>query len=65
VAVLLAVAGGEGALFNVAINLGSIKDEAWVADRRAEVEPLWRGLRALRDQLWPALGQAGVEVPTP
>lgn len=65
VAVLLAVAGGEGALFNVAINLGSIKDEAWVADRRAEVEPLWRDLRALRDQLWPALGQAGVEVPTP
>jgi formiminotetrahydrofolate cyclodeaminase len=65
VAVLLAVAGGEGALFNVAINLGSIKDEAWVADRRAEVEPLWRDLRALRDQLWPALGRSGVEVPTP
>lgn len=65
VAVLLAVAGGEGALFNVAINLGSIKDEAFVAARRAEVEPLWRELRGLRDALWPALGQAGVEVPTP
>jgi formiminotetrahydrofolate cyclodeaminase len=65
VAVLLAVAGGEGALFNVSINLGSIKDEAFVAARRAEVEPLWRELRGLRDALWPALGQAGVEVPTP
>jgi methenyltetrahydrofolate cyclohydrolase len=65
VAVLLAVAGGEGALFNVAINLGSIKDEAWVAARRAEVAPLWGELRGLRDQLWPALNQAGVEVPTP
>lgn len=63
VAVLLAVAGGEGALFNVAINMGSIKDEAWLAERRAEIDPLWKALEKLRADLWPALKDAGVETP--
>lgn len=63
VAVLLAVAGGEGALFNAEINLGSIKDEAWVASRRDEVAPLWVQLAQLRTDLWPAMAKAGVSVP--
>lgn len=63
VAVLLAVAGGEGALFNAAINLGSIKDAAWVDARRAELAPLWSELDSLRGALWPAMHEAGVETP--
>lgn len=63
VAVLLAVAGAEGALFNVAINLGSIKDEDWLAQTRSVTAPLWQELEALRAQLWPALKAAGVEIP--
>ncbi|HEY9723427.1 MAG TPA: cyclodeaminase/cyclohydrolase family protein [Oscillatoriaceae cyanobacterium] len=63
VAVLLSVAGGEGALFNAAINLGSIKDAAWVDSRRAELAPLWTELDALRGALWPAIRDAGVETP--
>lgn len=63
VAVLMAVAGAEGALFNVAINLGSIKDEAWLQARRAEIDPLWKALETLRAELWPAMKSAGVEVP--
>jgi formiminotetrahydrofolate cyclodeaminase len=63
VAVLLAVAGGEGALFNAEINLGSIKDADWVAERRAEVAPLWAELAELRTGLWPAMRTAGVDTP--
>lgn len=63
VAVLLAVAGGEGSLFNAEINLGSIKDAAWVAERRGELAPIWRELESLRSELWPAMRQAGVDVP--
>lgn len=63
VAVLMAVAGAEGALFNVAINLGSIKDEAWLAERRAEIDPIWKALEQLRADLWPAMKNAGVDVP--
>jgi formiminotetrahydrofolate cyclodeaminase len=63
VAVLLAVAGGEGALFNAEINLGSIKDTTWVATRRAEVTPLWAELAELRSGLWPAMRTAGVDTP--
>jgi formiminotetrahydrofolate cyclodeaminase len=63
VAVLMAVAGGEGALFNAEINLGSIKDAAWVAERRGELDPIWRELESLRGELWMAMRKAGVEVP--
>ena len=37
---LMAEAGLRGAAFNVSINLGSIKDEAYVSDRRARVARL-------------------------
>lgn len=63
VAVLLGVAGAEGALFNVEINLGSIKDADWVAARRAEVDPLWAELENLRGGLWAGMREAGVETP--
>lgn len=52
VAALLSLAGLEGALLNVAINLGSIKDEDWVAERRADAAALLARSRELRDELW-------------
>ena len=63
VAVLLACAGGEGALFNAEINLGSIKDEPWVAAQRTAIAPVWSGLAQLRAELWPAMREAGVDTP--
>lgn len=51
VAGLLAVAGLEGAILNVAINLASIKDQDWVAIKRAECERLLARRRELRETL--------------
>lgn len=51
VAGILAVAGLEGAILNVAINLGSIKDADWVASKRAECEQLLVRRRELRASL--------------
>lgn len=48
VAGILAVAGLEGAILNVAINLGSIKDADWVAAKRADCEQLLLRRRELR-----------------
>lgn len=61
VAVLAAVAGAEGALFNVAINLGSIQDAAFVAERREKARAVARGLAECRDRLRAGLEKAGVE----
>ena len=51
VAGILAVAGLEGAILNVAINLGSIKDTDWVAAKRADCEKLLERRRELRTSL--------------
>ncbi|MBU6429334.1 MAG: cyclodeaminase/cyclohydrolase family protein, partial [Cyanobacteria bacterium REEB65] len=56
VAGLLALAGLEGSLLNVAINLGSLPDEAWVSVRRERAGQLLEEARSLRDQLWSRLG---------
>lgn len=63
VCVLLAGAGAEGALLNAAINLGSIKDEAWTADRQDDCDALWEALEALRSDLWPQVRAHGLDVP--
>jgi len=52
VAVLMAEAGLRSAALNVLINLGWIKDEAFVAARRAELEGLLAGKPALRDEVY-------------
>ena len=40
------------AALNVLINLGSLKDEAFVADRRAKLEGLLAGKGTMRDQIY-------------
>lgn len=63
VGVLLAVTGAEGSLFNVAINLGSIQDAAFVAEHGAAAEACWAEAAALRERLWEAARDAGLECP--
>jgi formiminotetrahydrofolate cyclodeaminase len=62
VCVLLAVAGAEGALLNVAINLGSIKDEAFVEEHREAADGLWEALEATRSDLWPQAKAQGLDI---
>lgn len=62
-AVLLAIAGAEAALLNVAINLGSLQDAAMVAEVGATADALWADAAALRAGLWPAVKAAGLTVP--
>jgi len=52
VAALEALAGLEGAVMNVRINLPSIKDEKFVAETRARVAGLVRDGRALKDKVY-------------
>jgi formiminotetrahydrofolate cyclodeaminase len=52
VAVLMAEAALRSAALNVLINLGSLKDEAFVADRRAKLEALLKGKGVMRDQIY-------------
>ncbi len=54
---LLALAGLEGALLNVAINLGSITDAAWSKERREEAAALLGRSREIRDELWNVLSE--------
>lgn len=49
VAGILALAGLEGAILNVAINLGGIKDAEWANEKRAECEKLLERRRELRE----------------
>ncbi|WP_227764427.1 cyclodeaminase/cyclohydrolase family protein [Zhaonella formicivorans] len=51
VAVLMAFAGLQGAIFNVQINLGSIKDEQFVQTMREKKEHVLRKGQALRDEI--------------
>lgn len=61
--VLLALAGAESALLNVAINLGSIKDEAFVKENQAAADACWAEAAKLREELWPAVKAAGLSIP--
>ena len=62
-AVLLAAAGAEAALLNVAINLGSLKDEAFKAQATEQSQQLWRAAAQLREKLWPVAKAAGLDTP--
>ncbi len=62
VAGLMALSGVEGSLLNVAINLGSIKDEAWVRERRERATALLSRSHAVRAELWKLLGDKIPEV---
>jgi len=50
VAALLGCAGVEGAVYNVRINLPSIRDEAFCAELEAELDDLVANARRLRDE---------------
>ena len=52
VAVLMAEAALRSAALNVLINLGSLKDQEFAADRRARLEALLAGKGAMRDEIY-------------
>jgi formiminotetrahydrofolate cyclodeaminase len=52
VAVLMAEAALRSAALNVLINLGTLKDEEFVADRRAKLEALLEGKGVMRDEIY-------------
>jgi formiminotetrahydrofolate cyclodeaminase len=52
VAVLMAEAALRSAALNVLINLGTLKDQDFVADRRAKLEALLDGKGAMRDEIY-------------
>jgi formiminotetrahydrofolate cyclodeaminase len=52
VAVLMAEAALRSAALNVLINLGTLKDEEFVADRRAKLDSLLEGKGVMRDEIY-------------
>jgi methenyltetrahydrofolate cyclohydrolase len=52
VGILMAEAGLRSAALNVLINLGWIKDAAYVADTRKKLDALLKGKPALRDEIY-------------
>jgi len=52
VAILMAEAGLRSAALNVLINLGWIKDEAFVTENRAKLDALLKGKPAMRDEVY-------------
>jgi glutamate formiminotransferase len=55
VALLLALAGSDGAILNVATNLDSIKDAAYVTPRKEEIARLTAHGDGLRTAMWDAV----------
>jgi len=52
VAVLMAEAGLRSAALNILINLGWIKDKAFVAENRAKLDALLEGKPAMKDETY-------------
>ncbi len=52
VAVLMAEASLRSAALNVLINLGSLKDKEFVAEKRAELDALLEGKGTMRDEIY-------------
>lgn len=52
VGLLLALTGLEGAVMNVATNLDALKDAAYVAEKRQELERIMQRGAELRAQMW-------------
>lgn len=52
VAVLMAEAGLRSAALNVLINLGSLKDKEFVAEKRAKLDSLLKGRGVMRDVIY-------------
>jgi formiminotetrahydrofolate cyclodeaminase len=52
VAVLMAEASLRSAALNVLINLGTIKDVAFVAEKRAHLDSLLAGKGTMRDEIY-------------
>jgi formiminotetrahydrofolate cyclodeaminase len=52
VAILMAEAALRSAALNVYINLGSLKDAEFAADRRAKLEALLEGKGVMRDEIY-------------
>ncbi len=52
VAVLMAEAALRSAALNVLINLGTLKDKEFVADRRAKLDALLEGKGTMRDEIY-------------
>jgi formiminotetrahydrofolate cyclodeaminase len=52
VAVLMAEASLRSAALNVLINLGSLKDQEFVAEKRAKLESLLKGKGPMRDEIY-------------
>lgn len=52
VAVLAAEAALRAAALNVYVNIGAVRDDAWVADRRSRIERLLRGSERLTEEVY-------------